>query len=162
MCLYIYRGGEVMAFLLGVGIVFAMVLVLVAIAVYILVGISHMKALNALGYDKAWLVWIPLVGSYYACADVASQKQESVTLFGSVQIPSVVFKFWWVVLLLKFIAPLATLATIVACVARVILLGSAYSTLYARLEGRTEQDTLAVGLVSGFLPIVAVVKFFMI
>ena len=64
--------------------------------------------------------------------------------------------------MLEFVNPLAKLAKLVALVGRVILLGTAYSDLYSRLEGKMEQDTQAIGLLSGFLPIIAMVKFFMV
>lgn len=151
-----------MAYLLGASIAIVLFSVIIGVAVYILMGLSHMKALQALGYDKAWLVWIPVIGIYYACADVAMQNRQSITLFGRVEIPAVIFKFWWVILLLEFVNPLAKLAKLVALVGRVILLGTAYSNLYSRLEGKMEQDTQAIGLLSGFLPIIAMVKFFMV
>ena len=151
-----------MALLLGASIAIIFVSVIICIAVYVLMGISHMKVLNALGYDKAWMVWIPVIGIYYACADAAAQRKESVTLFGRIKIPAVVFKFWWVILLLEFVNPIAKLAKFLVLVGRVVLLGSAYASLYARLEGKMDQDTQAIGLISGLVPIVAMVKFFMV
>lgn len=45
--------------LLGLGIGLMFVGILVGILYYVAFSWSHMKALKALGYDKAWLAWIP-------------------------------------------------------------------------------------------------------
>ena len=59
--------------LMGAGFGLMIVVVLIVIAWYVVSSIAHMKALKALGYDKAWLAWIPY-GVFYACAD---QSQPS-------------------------------------------------------------------------------------
>lgn len=64
---------------------------ILAIAVYVLYGISHMKALKAMGYDKAWAAWIPFFSSY-ALADCIPETKENVNMFG-LSIPGQVFKF---------------------------------------------------------------------
>lgn len=46
---------------------------------YVLTSIAHMKALKALGYDNAWMAWIPFA-QQYALADVAAGNQETVML----------------------------------------------------------------------------------
>ena len=89
-----------------------------------------MKVLGSLGYDKVWLAWIPY-GVYYACADVVTGQDEKVKLFGSYEVPALVF------------------------------LGCTYAKMYARLENKQESETQAIGCVFGFIPIIAVVKFFM-
>ncbi|MGN0485330.1 MAG: hypothetical protein ACI4HI_17455 [Lachnospiraceae bacterium] len=141
-----------------VAIVIGLIFMLIA---YVLMGISHMKALSRLGYERPWMAWIPF-GCYYACADVASEKKETVTLFGSIQIPAVIYKWWWVAVIVMLFLPIGKLATALSLIARIVFLGDAYANMYARLENRPTQDTLGVGIVSGFIPLVAIIKFFIV
>ena len=135
---------------MGAGMGIVIFGLLIVIAWYVLCSYSHMKALNALGYDKSWLAWIPF-GVYYACAEAVAGQDEKVKMFDSWEVP-VAF------LLLPFSA---ALESIINLALNIIFLGSTYAKMYARFEGKTEKDTQALGCVSGFLPIIAVVKFFM-
>lgn len=46
--------------LMGAGFGIIVVAVIIIIAWYVLCSYAHMKALKALGYDKAWLAWIQI------------------------------------------------------------------------------------------------------
>ena len=59
------------AALMGMGMAIIAIVGIVVIACYVIFSVSHMKALKAMGYDKAWLAWIPY-GVWYACADAAA------------------------------------------------------------------------------------------
>jgi len=136
---------------------YIVIVLILAVAVYVLYGISHMKALKALGYDKAWLAWIPF-GNYYAMADsVTGDNEESVTLFGSVNIPVMVYKLWWIGL---FIAPfIPVVGNILSMALMIVFAGNAYMKMYAALENKSEQETQVVGYISGFISIIPIVKF---
>lgn len=136
---------------------YIVIVLILAVAVYVLYGISHMKALKALGYDKAWLAWIPF-GNYYAMADsVTGDNEESVTLFGSVNIPVMVYKLWWIGL---FIAPfIPVVGNILSMALMIVFAGNAYMKMYAELENKSEQETQVVGYISGFISIIPIVKF---
>ena len=78
--------------ILGASIGIILLCLVVAVACYVLYAVSHMKALKALGYKNAWLAWIPY-GVFYACADAAAEGEgEKVKLFGSLELPVMVFK----------------------------------------------------------------------
>lgn len=53
--------------MLGAYLIFILV---IGVVCWVLYGISHMKALKAVGYDKAWMAWIPLA-NMWALAEVA-------------------------------------------------------------------------------------------
>ncbi len=146
---------NVALFLAVLGAYLAVFLV-IGLVVYVLSSLAHMKALKALGYSKAWMAWIPFV-RLYAFADVAADNQESVHKFGSISVPAVLYKFWWVVwIVLPFVPFIGSLASTVVLV---VFLGNCYVKMYARLEGTTEQEQQVIGYLSGFLPIIAIVKF---
>lgn len=78
--------------ILGASIGVILLCLVVVVACYVLYAVSHMKALKALGYKNAWLAWIPY-GVFYACADAATEGEgEKVKLFGSLELPVMVFQ----------------------------------------------------------------------
>ena len=152
---------EYYGLLMGAGIGIIVVAVLILIAWYVLSSLAHMKALKSLGYDKAWLAWIPY-GVFYACADAVTGQDEKVKLFGSLEIPAMVFKLWWIVPVAFLLLPLnSTIENLITLVLDVVFLGCTYAKMYARLENKQENETRAIGCVSGFIQIIAVVKFLM-
>ena len=135
---------------------YLIIVLMIVVVCWVLYGISHMKALKAVGYDKAWMAWIPYA-NMWALAEVALDGDESVTLFGSFNIPEIAFKIWWVIgLVLSFIPTVGSLLNLVLTV---ICLGTCYIKMYAKLDGRDEKDVQALGYVSGFFPIIAVFNF---
>lgn len=133
---------------------------IVGIIAYAIESMAHMKALKYLGYDKPWIAWIPLA-NYYGFADAVSYGQENVMMFGRFQIPAWLFKFWWVA---KIVIAACNpnhhlLQTILSTALNIIFLGSIYAKMYAVLENRTERDTQIIGRISGFMPLIAVIKF---
>ncbi len=126
------------------------------IVVYVLYGISHMKALKAMGYDKAWAAWIPFFSSY-ALADCIPETKENVNLFG-ISIPGTVFKFWWLIAFVVTWVPVV--GSILSLAVNIIGAGFCYTSIYSILEGKSKDEVKVVGYLSGWLNIIAIVKFF--
>lgn len=148
--------------ILGASIGIMILFFVIGVAAYVLFSISHMKALKALGYKNAWLAWIPY-GVWFACADSVTQGEENVKLFDSIEIPAIIFKLWWVIpLAFEFLPVSPRVENIINLAMNVIFLGCTYAKMYARIEGRAEKDEQVLGCVSGFLPIIAVIKFLMV
>lgn len=148
-----------LALLTGLGMGIILLGLVICVVAYVLYGISHMKALKALGYDKAWMAWIPYAW-YYACADAVSKDEDNVKLFDSLEIPAMIFKLWWVVPVALLFIPLnSTVESVINFALNIVFLGCTYAKMYARLENKAEKDEQVLGCVSGFLPIIAVVKF---
>lgn len=144
---------------LGLGLGVMLFLAALVIAVYVFYALAHMKALKALGYDKAWLAWIPY-GVYFGCADAVSKDEESVKLFDKFSIPAMVFKLWWVLpLVINFLPLDESVIQFINRVIYIVFLGCTYAKMYARIEGKTEKDTQVLGCISGFIPIIAACKF---
>lgn len=129
---------------------------IVGIAVYVLYGISHMKALKAMGYDKAWAAWIPFFSSY-ALADCIPETKENVNLFG-ISIPGTVFKFWWLIAFVVTWVPVV--GSLLSLAVNIIGAGFCYTSIYSILEGKSKDEVKVVGYLSGWLNIIAIVKFF--
>lgn len=140
---------------LALGIVFAAVTFALVIIVYIWSGIQISKVLRMLGYQKSWMAWIPLA-NYYALADAIKDENNNITAFGR-DINYLFFAFFWIIgLVLSYIPRVGTLLNLTASI---IGLGSVFSTIYSRLEDKKIKDTLMIGLISGLIPIVALIKF---
>lgn len=147
--------------LLGMGMAIVAIVGIAAIACYIIFSMAHMKALKAMGYDKAWLAWIPY-GVWYACAEAVAGDEEQIRLFDSFEVPVLVFKLWWIVpLVLNFVSFSGSLENMINFALNLVFLGSTYAKMYAVLDHKTERETQTIGAVSGIVPIVAVVKFLM-
>lgn len=146
--------------ILGAGIGIIIFAIILVVAVYVLYAVSHMKALKALGYKNAWLAWIPY-GVWFACADaVCDEDSDKVTLFGSLELPAIIFKLWWIIPLALLFIPLnSTVENVINIALNVIFLGCTYAKMFARLDGKTEKDEQVLGCVSGWIQIIAVVKF---
>lgn len=132
------------------------VIAILAIAVYVLFGISHMKALKMMGYDKAWAAWIPFFSSY-ALADCIPETKENVDIFG-LSIPGTVFKFWWLVSFIVAYVPVV--GTLLSLAVTIICAGLCYTSIYSILEGKSKDEVKLVGYLSGWINIIAIVKFF--
>lgn len=144
---------------LGLGLGVLLFLGALIIAVYVFYALAHMKALKALGYDKAWLAWIPY-GVYFGCADAVSKDEDKVMLFGKFSIPAMVFKLWWVLpLVINFLPLDESVIQFINRVIYIVFLGCTYAKMYARIEGKEEKDTQVLGCISGFIPIIAACKF---
>lgn len=123
---------------------------------YVLYGVSHMKALKALGYNRPWMAWIPFA-NYWALAEAALDGEESINFFNSLSVPATLFKLWWLISYgASFIPGVGAVLNIAM---QVICLGTCYVKVYARLDGTTEEAAQALGYVSGFFPIIATFKF---
>ena len=118
-----------------------------------------MKALKYLGdWDKAWMAWLPPLFSYYALADAALDGEGSMQLSDSFDVPALAFKLWYpIALAVSFIPSVGFILNIIM---HIVCLGICYTKIYARLEQRDERDVKTIGYVSGFLPIIAVYRFF--
>jgi hypothetical protein len=135
---------------------YIIVVLVIMLAYYVIASLAYMKALKAVGYKRPWMAWIPCA-DYYALADAAANGQENVTLFSTLSVPAVLYKFWWAVMIVANFIPVV--GTVLAWVIRVVFFGNCFVRLYAMTEHTSEQQQLVIGYVSGLLPIIAVIKF---
>ena len=115
-----------------------------------------MKALANIGYDKPWMAWIPFA-NVYACMEAVSGGQDNVRILNSFDIPVMLYKLWWIVMLVvSFIPVIGGFLTVVL---RVVFMGDAYAKMYSALERKPIEDCRVIGYVSGFINIIASIKF---
>lgn len=135
----------------------AIILVVVAVAAYVVVALSFVRVLKIYNYENAWLGWIPYI-QYYALADAAAEGKNKMKLFNW-DIPAVVFRVWWLlpIAIAWFMPNFAIIGTIV----QIVALGTVFGHIYARIENKNYNETKWLGLLSGWISIIAVIKFLM-
>jgi hypothetical protein len=147
---------DVVSAIIALGAVFAVLSVAIVIAVYVVCSLGYMKALKRLGYKNAWLAWIPIVCNY-ALADAVAPGQENVNIIGTLSIPAMLFKLWWLVAFVLGCIP--TVGTLLNIVVQVICLGYTFIKMFAIIDNTSEDQQKVIGYISGFFPIVAAIKF---
>ena len=60
---------------------FLVVMILIAIAAYVLWGIAEMKVLRMMGYANPWMAWIPLL-NLFALAHCTADKDGNTSVLG--------------------------------------------------------------------------------
>lgn len=131
--------------IIGLGVGIAAVILIIAIACYVIFSYAHMKALKALGYDKAWLAWIPY-GCTFACADAAAKDEDPVELFGSFTVPALLFKLWWILLLVLGFLPFPGWLSNVLNIALILYLWDRFTQRCLRAGWQTESEEQVLGV----------------
>lgn len=124
---------------------------------YVIGALANVKCLRALGYDKPIAGWIPFY-SQYALAEVTGF--ESVDLGFNLVIPMNLFKFWWAAPIVLNLIPV--IGSIAGLVFQIAAGGWNYGMLYALTENKDYQETKILGYITAFVPIIAIIKFFLI
>lgn len=135
-------------------ILFLIVLV-IGLVIYLLRSISWMRVMRQLDYKYAWMAWLPIFRSW-ALADVASDG-FTLDFFGA-RVPKLLFQLsglYWMIICIPIIG--VTLFVPL----NIIMMGTVYANVYAKREGKLVNSTLGLGIISGLLPIVAIIKFLM-
>ena len=127
------------------------------VVVYVLYCKAWSKILKMYGYNNTWMAWIPYL-QYYALADATFKEKEKVKFF-SWEVSTFIFKFWWIVALVNVFWPNNVMSYAVV-IAQCLALGTVFAHIFAKAENKQYEDLKIMGLVSGFFPIIAMIKFF--
>ena len=138
----------------GAAIFLSLILV---VAVYVAYCLAWSRVLHMYNYKNAWMAWIPYA-QYYALADAAFEKKDKIK-FLSWEVPTFIFKFWWVVPIINLFVSNASM-TYAVMFAQSLCLGTVFAHIFAKAEGKTYDDMKFFSLVTGWFPIIAMIKFF--
>ena len=141
-------------------IVFVCLLVLI-LPVYIVCALSEMHVLKLVKYDKVWMAWIPFA-NVYALMDGFKDVIIGFPLL-NLCIGNQYFKItYFVSIILTFLGATANkgIGTIISLVL-LMLNASIYTYIYAVMENKGINETKIIGLISAFIPLIAIIKFFM-
>ena len=127
--------------------------VVLSIVFYVLWSIGCYRVLKKLGFQNAWMAWIPVV-SYIALG--LAEDNKTMNLFG-LDIPTVVYALWIVIWFVAGKIPSA--GGILSLAVQILLSGRIYQHVYAKIEGRDESETAVIGFLSGWLGIIPMIKF---
>lgn len=141
--------------LAGFGYLFYVVVlglsVLLSFGLYIVGALAVWRVLKMLGYDKAWLAWIPF-GRYYALAEATMEKD--VYLPFNITLAMDVFKWWWLIPILSSAIPIISIAVTVIC------FGWTLKKIYAMCEGVSPDQVSTIAYISAYIQIIMWIKFF--
>lgn len=144
---------------------FATIVFGIVAAYYIFSSAANAKALRKIGYDKAWLAWVPYL-RYWAIADATKDEGHSTKIYGRYNIPNTLYTLWFALLLVVNVIDggltawiPATLGTIIDIIIMGLLLGGAYAKVLARITNKPERECFVFGMWSGVFPIVAAIRF---
>lgn len=147
-----YESARLLQSLVGLSFGLVLIPIVVALALYVLSSIAHMKGLKQLGYANAWMAWIPF-GRWFALADCLQRDTDTPC---GVSMPMSAFRFWWVIQLIVScipkVGPIASFVLLLLC------LGWNYTAFYAALDGRSESDMAPLGYISAIISLVATIK----
>ncbi|MCD7738909.1 MAG: hypothetical protein LUH58_07720, partial [Lachnospiraceae bacterium] len=132
-----------------------LLLVALLVIVFILNGIGRTHVLKELGSGRAWLGWIPYAGQI--CLGLHVKDEEGkIPVFGA-KVNSTVVALWPVYVLICSYIP--NVGSILGLVVSIILGGSVYAAVYAKMEEKDLSETRVLGYVTGWIGLVATVKF---
>ena len=146
--------------ILGFGVGIMLLLVAVFVVVYVLSSIAYVKALKFMGYANPWMAWIPYL-RYYGLMDCLGLQEEETKGIIGFQMPLIVVKLWFLIpIAVTWLIPgLGYAGTLISTAVRIAFLGFAFGRMYAAIEGRPLSETKTLGYVSGWMEIIAVIKF---
>lgn len=144
---------------------FAVIVFGLAAAYYIFTSAANAKALRMVGYDKAWLAWVPYL-RYWAIAEATKNEGHTTKIYGRWNVPNTLYTLWFTLLLVVQIIDSgltiwfpASLGMIIDSIIMGVLLGGAYAKLLSKITHKTEPQCYTFGICSGVFPIIAAFKF---
>lgn len=141
--------------LVGAGIVVVLIALVIVVAAYILASLGTQKVLKKFQYPRPWMAWIPFA-NYYALADILQDKEGNTSILGQ-KVPAMLFNFWFVVPFALSYVP--GVGSILYMVANIILYGTICTFIYSRIDNKPEKDVRVLGYLSGWISIIAIIKF---
>lgn len=146
---------SMLGFLLAGSVVLLLLASVLVVAFYVLFAIGTMKVLKARGHAYPWMAWVPVL-NYFALGQTCDEGDGNVTLIG-LRIPTLVFSLWFVLFLVVGYIP--NVGSLLQTIVQVLFFGRTCQCVYAKMEGKPENETAVIGYLSGLLPIIAMVKF---
>ena len=142
-------------------VIISILCILLIIPLYIVCALSEQKVLKLVSYRQYWFAWIPLANTY-ALMDAFKEVIIGFPLL-NLNIGNLYFKIiYFVALVLTFIGAGANKALgFLLFLILLLLNASIYTYIYAVMENTSLKDTKILGLISGIIPIIPVVKFLM-
>lgn len=131
-------------------------IIIIAVVMYVIGSLARAKVLKNLGYDKPWMGWIP-IGDTYALV-TSLRYGGTADLPFNINVPIWVVQFYGVISYLISIIPVV--GGIVGVLMRLVCGYWLYAHLFGIIDGKQPSEETGLAIVSAFIGIVAIVKFF--
>lgn len=139
-----------------------LLIILVAITIilfmsYLWSSIVYGTILKACGYDKPWLVWIPIL-RYWAISWLMTDDNDSPVsrMYGVIPMLDIVLKLFWLWIPALVYTPVV--GPILSIVFWLFFSVWLYTAIAAKCLGTYWTDELAMGIVSTIIPLVAMIR----
>ena len=130
-------------------------ILIILIPLYVWSSLEFKKVLEIMNSSNPTLAWIPYI-RYYALAEVCKDENGNINLLGK-DLSYYFFGFYWVACLILTRIP--GIGSILSLIIQILFLGTLFKIVYARIEQKDEIETQTIGFVSGFITLIALIKF---
>ena len=146
--------------IVALGGIFLLLFVVIAIAMYIWMGITYSKILKCMDYKNPWMAWIPLLNTYAFMDVTADESGKTKLLEMNIEVPNALYKFYWVIpIVLSFVLRANSLVTLLIIICNMAFLGTAFTKIYAAHDNTTLKDKTILGAISGWIAIIPLIIF---
>lgn len=136
------------------------VIVIVAIGLYVWGSLVEYHMFQMLGYDKAWMAWIPAVRDYALCDIVPCPQNTNEIVYdgkGTFRIPKTLFIWLWAIgIAINFIPNVGPYLDFLLNIFYMI---PVYIFVYSTFEKKAPSEALGLAIVSSIIPLVGLIMF---
>jgi hypothetical protein len=150
------------------GAQFSVLLLFVVFIAYIFSSWMYAKGMRLCGAEHTFIAWIP-VFRYYGMVSCTCKDGEEVLLYGRYKVSSILYKLWWLLLLIpwamlhfgNYDSFITSAAYCVAVFINFVFLGGTFTRMFNIIDGTAANDRkdIGLGMLSGIFPVVGLVKF---
>ena len=129
---------------------------------YVVTSLAIFRVLKLVEYDKVWFAWIPIINTY-SLIDAFKCVIQGFPLL-NYQVDIKTFKILWGIGTFLPIFGISTSHSIFAFILfiiKILIMSSLYTYIYATMEYTSLNNQKVLGLISGIIPVIAIVKFFL-
>lgn len=142
--------------ILGAGAIILVILLALIVVLYVLNALGLSYVLKSLGYAHPGFAWVPIL-NWIGLSFALKESDGLVPVFGSLRVPAWLLAFYWVFSWLLGLIP--GVGAILAFVFNILAAGTVYTNAYARMENRERSSMYVIGYLSGFIGLIAMIKF---
>ncbi len=136
------------------------VIVIVAIGLYVWGSLVEYHMFQMLGYDKAWMAWIPAVRDYALCDIVPCPQNTNEIVYdgkGTFRIPKTLFIWLWAIgIAINFIP---NVGPYLDGLLNIFYMIPVYIFVYSTFEKKAPSEALGLAIVSSIIPLVGLIMF---
>lgn len=124
--------------------------------IYVLSSLAFIKVFRKLGYQSPGLGWVPIL-NIFILATIVSTGVSKVKVLGAFEIDVNIYRFLWVIPMLLALV-FGNWGSTLSLIFSAVYYGDMYARVYASIDNTNVEDQTVLGVVSGIVSIVFVIK----